>query len=890
VKLFRVLIRWYRRRREEAWLAEEIEQHRARVQADLEAHGMPPDAAAAASRRTMGNVTLAREDARDVWIAPWIAGLWRDVRYGLRGLRCEPTFTLTATLTFALGIATTTTVFSVADAELWKPLPFPDSKQLIAVYSRGPAPNAPVDGVSGADLLDWRAGTPALADLAGEGPSTRRVLRLDTAESVMATEVTANYFSTLGRPAVAGRTFTAEDAQGSGAAVLTDRAWRRLFDADPSIVGRSVALDAQSVTVVGVVAADDSLGRDPDVYIAFDERAASFLDRSAVAMYGGIGRLKPGHTAAVALAQLQAVAARVAQAYPDGRAGHRMHVEDLGESYAGYNWRPLFFFLGASLVVLVLSAVNVATLLVGRAFRRTREFALRGALGGGQGALARQLLVEGALLALPGGAIGVLLTTWAVAFFTAELPADFLARGSRIPIDLRVCAFAFGVTALTTVLFVLMPLLVARRINLSGALGPGARTGRSAGEGRARMVLLTAQMALTVILLAGAGIFLRSFLALSQVPLGFDPDDAVAIRSTLSGPRYSADEQVRGYVEALLARARAVPGVREAAIGSSSPLGSGPLVRFNAADRPAPATGAGSGAIIRAVTPGYFRTLSIRIVGGRSLTDADVAGAPRVAIVNEALVDQVFQGDNPVGRAIDVLPGARAPWTRRPGRLLVVGVAANVKEVGLNEVQFPGIYVPFAQTPSPWFELVVRAGIPPAGLATALRRAAAAVDPAVPVTSVSTFEQRVRDALQGDRFNLLLIAGFAAVAVLLAAIGVYGTIACAVEARTREFGVRLALGARPSRLLGAALWQAVRLALVGAGAGVAGTLVLARAMGDALYLVPGEHNGLLYQVSTTDPAMLACAFVGIVLVALVAATVPARRVARVDPVLALRSE
>jgi predicted permease len=607
-------------------------------------------------------------------------------------------------------------------------------------------------------------------------------------------------------------------------------------------------------------------------------------------MSGAIGRLKPGETAAVALAQLQTAATRVAEAYPDGRTGHRMYVEDLGEYSAGYNWRPLYFFLGASLVVLVLSAVNVATLLIGRAFRRTQEFALRGALGGGQGALARQLLVEGALLAVPAGAIGVLLAAWAVAFFTAHLPADFLGRGSRIPIDLRVAAFTFGITALTSVLFVLMPLLVARRINLSGALGPGARTSRSAAEGRARMALLIAQIALTVILLSGAGIFLRSFVALSHAPLGFDPGGAIAIRSTLSGPSYSHDEQIRGYVDTLLARARAVPGIRDVAIGSSTPLGSGPLVYFNVADPSPPATGDVPNAIIRAVTPDYFRTLSIRLARGRSFTEADVAGAPRVVIVNEALVSRVFHGENPLGRAIDLLPGARAPWTRRPGRLLVVGVASNIKEVGMNEVQFPDIYVPFAQAPGPGIELVVRAGVPSAGLGPALRRAAAAVDPAIPVTSVATFEQRVDDALQGDRFNLLLIAGFAAVAVLLAAIGVYGTIAYAVAARTREFGVRLALGAKPSRLLGAALWQAARVAIAGAGAGLAATLVLARVMGNALYLVPGEHNGLLYQVSTSDPAMLACAFVGVVAVALVAASVPARRVARVDPVLALRNE
>jgi predicted permease len=630
------------------------------------------------------------------------------------------------------------------------------------------------------------------------------------------------------------------------------------------------------------------MGTEGDLYLPIDESTPAFLDRAVPMGYGAIGRVQPGTKISVATAQLQATAARIAQANPEGRAGHTIFVEDLSQYFAGYNWRPLYYFLGGAIVVLLLSAVNVATLLLARAVRRTREFALRGALGGGLSALSRQLFAEGAVIAIPGGALGILASAWALKLFTAELPSDFLARGSTIPIDLRVMFFTLVVSAVTTIAFVMAPLLFARRIDLMPALGAAGRTGASVGEGRARTALLAAQLALTVVLLFGAGLFLKSFVALTHLPLGFDPVNAVAIRSTLSGPRYATDDQIRRYASDLIDRAAATPGVREAAVASSSPLGSGPLIRFTRADRPLPVNEAPN-AIIRAVSPSYFRTMATRLVRGRDFLATDVAGAPRVAIVNEHLANQVFPGEDPVGKTIDVLP-ARAPWINHPGPVLIVGVAARIKEVGINEVDFPDVYVPFAQMPAPAFELVARTNVPASTIITTLRQRAASLDPSIPVTSSTTFEVRLADALQGDRFNLILTSAFAAVAVLLASIGVFGAVAYAVQARTREFGVRLAFGARPAQLVRSALWRAGRIAVAGGAVGLGITLVLARLIGDALYLVPRVHNGLLFGVTTTDPTMLASAFGGVVLMALLAGAVPARRVSGVDPVRALRAE
>ncbi|MGE5835554.1 MAG: ABC transporter permease [Acidobacteriota bacterium] len=818
---------------------------------------------------------------------PALDWLWRDIRHGLRGLRREPTFTLTAMLTLALGVATTTTVFSVVDAELWKPLSFPSPEQLISIRSR--APNARADGISGAEFLDWRARAPAFSDLASERDTTRRVLQLDTAVSVIVTKVTGNYFTTLGRPAIVGRTFTADDARGLRLAVLTDRVWRRLFNADPSIAGRAIALDGMTFVVTGVVTANDSLGGDPDLFVVIDESDPAFLDRTKTSFYGAVGRLRPDVDAEVGRAQIQAVVDERVSPTPGTREIHSVIVEDLGQSFTGSNQRPLYFFLGASLIVLLLSAVNVTTLLLVRAVRRTREFALRSALGGGRAALARQLLVEGALLAAPGAAAALLIAGWAVGLFTSQLTADFFMRGTSIPIDLRVAAFAVAVTATTTLGFVLAPIVIIRRADLSTALGPGVRAGRSAAEGRLRGGLLTTQIALTVVLLAGAGLFVKSFAALTRVPLGFDPSNAIAASATLTGARYSTEAAIRSFADRMVEAARGVTGVTDAAIGTSSPLGSGPIARFVAAEQPRPRAGDEPDAIVRAVGPDYFRTLGIRIVRGRAFRSTDVDGAPRVAIINESVSRELFGDGNAIGRVIELL-GGRAAWTNRPGPLVIVGVAATVKDVGLNEIEFGNLYVPFAQMPAPRVELVVRAGLSAADVADPLRRALAQIDPAVPVTSVTGFDRRVANGLQGDRFNLLLISSFAGIALLLAAIGVYGTVAYNVEARTREFGVRLALGAQQSRLIGAASWQTGRLAIVGATLGIGAALAIARAMGDALYLVPGSHNGVLYNVSTTDPVMLALAFAGTLVVAILAAAIPARRVTRIDPVQALSRE
>lgn len=881
---------WLRARRHAADLAAEIEQHRARAQAALEESGLSPAEAAARSRRAMGNVTLAREDARAVWISVALEGAWRDVKYGVRGLQREPMFALTACLTLAAGMAIATTAFSVVDAELWRPLPFPEPDRLMAVYARAPGVRGSTERIAGADWRDWRAENHAFSDLAAEGDYTRRVLQRDTADAVLAASVTSNYFTVLGGPMLIGRALDEAARDDARPAVIGERTWRRLFAADPAVLGRRIAVDDQPVVIVGVRPAAHAFSTDAELFIAIDEDAPEFRDRTRRTL-SVIGRLRPGMTAAAAQAEMEGIAARIAQAFPEGRAGRRIEVRDLKSSNSGYNWRPLYFFLYAAGLVMLLTCVNVAGLVLARALRRGREFALRGALGGGGGALIRQLLVEGALVAIPGGLLGLLLTLWALRIVSPLLPPDFLERGSQIPVDARVCLAAFALAAVTAIVFGFVPALFARRVDLNVNLAQGGRAaGRSPGQARARHVLLAAQIAVTLVLVVAAGVFVRSFIGLTQIPIGFDPSDTVTLRVSLTGPRYANDAQLRGYATALLERARAIPGVRDAAIGSTTPLSSGPALYFIVPGRPRPQPSEEPRAILRSTSPEYFRALGIPLVSGRGFDAGDTDGAPRVVIVNQTLASRLFPGENPIGRVIELIPGARAAWTRHPGRLTIVGVAGNVKEVGFNEVEFNDLYVPLAQMAAPSFELVARLGVPAATVMPAIRAAAAGIDPRVPVSTGSTFEQRVDGALREDRFNLLMVSTFAAAALLLASIGIFGALAYAVQERRREFGVRIALGAQRPAIVRAAVGQSVRVATAGALAGLGATLALARVIGNALYLVPGEHNGLLYGVTTTDPIALGGALVALLAIATVAAIVPARQATRVDPLVALRIE
>jgi predicted permease len=887
MELLRRIAAWWHARRNAADLQAELEAHRAHAQDELERAGHAALDAATESRRRMGNVLLAREDSRDVWMVRWADRLAQHARYGTRALVREPLYALTAILTLALGCATTITIFSIVDSELWRPLPYSEPDRLLAVYTRAPAPRTDVDGQSLAEFLDWREALPGLQSVAVAGDRRRRVMRLDHAESVSAAAVTSNYFSTLGRTAVAGRVFTPADAVGANTLVLTNRSWTRLFDRASSAIGRSVLVDDQPFVIVGVVADDDVLGPSPDVFLPIDERPSA-VARSSASVFGSIGRLADGATAAEVQSQLEALLARRSAADEKWRQ-HSAWVEDLGAFYTRLDARALYFFLAASVFVLVLAATNTAGLVLSRTLRRAPEFSLRGALGGGGGAIAGQLLVEAALLVIPACALGVFVAMQAVAFTGQVAPEDFLQRGTRIAVDLRSVALAGVVALLAVAAMSFVPLRLARRAGRA-AIGSGARAGETPAVGRARGALLTTQVALTVVLLAGAGVFLKSFAKMVDAPLGFNAEAAWSARISLSGDRYADASAQRAFAAAWTERARAIPGVETAAVATSSPLMSGWLAQASDPEAPAPAAGEPAAplrTIYRAVGAGYFDAIGTPIVEGRALNETDVPGAPIAAVVNQEFARRMFPGESPVGRRIHLAP-FRAPVAAED--VVIVGVALDIKEISVNEVAFSDVYTSFAQHPSGGIELIVRGHGDDDRMSAALRGAAGDIEPAIPVTSVTPLSRRVYNSLQGARFNLAIVGGFAVAALLIAAIGIYGAMAFAVTARRREFGVRLALGAAPRELVARSLRSAGRIGVAGGICGLAVVLAGAYWLGDALYLVPGQHSGMLYQTRTTDPAALSAAVVGVIALALLAGLLPALRSSRVDPTSALRSE
>jgi len=542
--------------------------------------------------------------------------------------------------------------------------------------------------------------------------------------------------------------------------------------------------------------------------------------------------------------------------------------------------------------VMMLSCFNVANLLLSRALRRQREFAIRGALGGGRGALVRQLIVEGAALAIPGAGIGVLVSLWTVRAFAAAMPSDLLARGAQVHPDLRAVTFAAALSLITAVALAVSPLVFARRPDLNAMLGQSTRiAGRSPRQRRLRTGLLLAQVATTLVLLAAAGVFIVSFVRLSRTPVGFDLTNRVSMRINLPVGRYADDASVAAFATRLVSEAAAVPGVRDAAIASGAPFDAGAYAaRIWPTGRPRPAPGTEPTTLFFSTTPGFFQTLGIRLLGGRFFTAQDGAGAPRVAVVNARLANRIFPGETAVGRTLDVMPRSKTGWTNRPGPVTIVGVVADVTNMSINEADFNNLFVPFAQAPSPDLQLVVSTSIPTADVAAPLRRVAARADPALPVRSLESFAERLRASLGGARFNLTIVMLLAGLALAVAGVGIYGSIACAMQERSKEFGVRMALGAAPRAIFGEALRESIRVAVLGSLLGTFAVFALAKLLGSALYLVPSEHGGLLYRVSLTNPAALAGACGLVITVAVLAGLSPARHATRVDPLVVLRTD
>jgi predicted permease len=806
-----------------------------------------------------------------------------DLRYALRALRRQPGFAATAVVTLALGIAATTAVFSVVYGVLLRPLPFPHSERLVRVFAER---SGGLWTVSPPDFTDWRAQAASFEHLAavntdmsvaltGDGPATRRV----------AAAVTANFFATLGVPPALGRGFTeAHEVPGQDrAAVLSDALWRTQYGADPGVLGRFLRLDGAEYEVVGVMPPDFDVPAGTELWLPLAFTVADLTTQRGAHYLDVYGRLRAGTTVEQADQEVWDIAARLGAAFPEANPDWRAAAVGLRTALVGDAQRPLYALLGAVGLVLLMSCVNVASLLLARAVSRDQEIAIRVALGVGRGRLVRAVLAESLVLALAGGVLGAGLATWGVDWLTRLAPPT-LPRLEQVRVDPYVLAFTLAVSGLTGLIFGAAPSLqLLRRREASGALALSERSG-TAGRAaqRWRRGLVTVQIALAVTLLAGAGLLIRSFARLTATDPGFRPEGVLTFNLSLPEVGYEDPARAAAFAARVEEGFRALPGVSHVGMIFGLPLsGFGFSITPTALDGRR-LTDEEQNAFpvyfqLRFVTPGYFETMGITRLQGRTFTDLDRAGAPTVAVVNETAARHLFGTTDVIGRRVEHGTRMGLGGDRVNGE--IVGVVRDVKDVALSAAARPHVYFPHAQWPVDFLQPVLRTTGDPLALAELARRVVATVDPNVPVYQVRTISQ-LRNASTGrTRFLMLLLAVFAASALTLAAVGIYGVGAFAVAQRRRELGIRMALGARASDIVGLVLRQGAALAAGGAVLGLAGALLATRAL-----------RGLLFEVTPTDPPTLTAGTVTLVLVTLVASYAPARRAARVDPMEALRYE
>ncbi len=808
-----------------------------------------------------------------------MATFLHDVRYGLRLLARSPATTATAVLTLALGIGANSALFSVVNGVLLRPLPYQDAGRLVALWEHVPSKGWDREPLSYPDMLDWKAQTTAFERIAGYC-FVGAVLGSGTeAEYVVGAAVSADLLPLLrSRPAI-GRGFTPEeDAPGGPPAVVIGHGlWKRRFQSSPDLVGSAILLDGRGVTVVGVMPdgftfPPMSSPRDYWIPLAADAQGRGVVENRGNHYMMVVARLRDGMAVEGAQAELAAVARRLETAYPDTNSGFGALVLPLHETFVGDVRRPLLVLLGAVGALLLIACANIANVLLARAASRRREIAVRAALGAGRARIARQLLVESLLLSLAGGAVGLVAALWGVEALMRLAPAQVL-RTRPITLDLFVAGFTLAVCVATGVLCGLAPALKAAGQSLDPALREG-RGGQAEGwrRNRVRAGLVVAEVALCLVLLVGAGLLLRSLQRVLAVDPGFDPRGVLAVSLSLPAARYDGPAAKAALYERLVEEVGALPGVRAAAVVYTLPLGgSNRSNSFRIVDREE-AAGRSPDASYRSISSDYFRVMGIPLRRGRAFDRRDTAGAPRVAIVSESLARRFFPEEDPVGRTIET---DEDPSVKRA----IVGVVGDVRYLGLDAATEPEYYVPAAQAPEPGMTLVVKAAAEPGALGTELRARLRALDPGLPFRGVRSMEELMGQSVAPRRFSATLLGAFAAVALVLAATGLYGVLAYSVARRSREIGIRLAVGARPADILRMVVAQGMLLALAGLAAGLAGSLLLARSL-----------SGLLFGVGAADPATLAGVSCLLAAVALLACWVPARRAARLDPMIPLRQE
>src|SRR6184192_3913243 len=807
--------------------------------------------------------------------------LLQDLRYALRMLAKQPGFTAIAVLTLALGIGANTAIFSVINAVLLRPLPYPNAGRIMVLNeSSGSGQDF---SVALPDYFDWQKESKTFEHLACTHKESRNLSGIPgrEPERVSCASVTRNFFDIIGLSPEIGRVFSAdEDKVGAPpVAVISDRLWQRAFNRSPKVIGQSITLHDQNFTLIGVMPPQMTSPQDSDVWLSLMRRSnnPAWMDRSHHPMMFIWGRLKPNVDVDLARSEMKTIAARLEQAYPETNKGETAIITLLVDNLVGKYRTNLTLLLGAVGLVLLIACANLANLFAARGATRAREFAIHAAVGATRGQIIKKLLVESFLIALIGGALGFLFAVWVRNGLVALSPAD-VSRFQEVSFDLRVLGFTFLIASVTTVLFGLWPAWQASHADVQIALKEGSSgSGDPPSARRARDWLVISEIALTVTLLVAAGLVLKSFSRLQSLSLGYEARALFTARFELPWRVYNNRDKINTFSKALLDKVRTIPGVQSAAISSNGPLMGGWQTGFWREENPRPQPSDMLNSDLEVVAGDYFQTLKVPLVRGRTFNERDKKDSPRVIIIDQAMAEQYFPGEDPIGKRLGVDPGNdNESYVMSE----IVGVVARLRFHAVDEMApMPVIYCSLGQTQRTSLTLFVRSAMASAALERAVRDAVTSIDSSMPVFDARPMSDRVRETWGAQRLLSFLFSVFAGLALVLATIGLYGLLAYTTLKRVPEIGIRLALGARPSQIRSLILSHGMHLLLIGSAIGLVGTIAISRALQSVLF----ETSGLDPRIYLGVGALLFSA-------TFLASWIPARRASRVDPIIALRAE
>ena len=873
---------WLSPRRVDQEFAHELQTHLDMLTDENIRRGMPPEEARRAARIKLGGVTQLKETNRELRGLPFIETFFQDARYALRMLRKNPGFTAVAVLTLALGIGANTAIFSVVYAVLLKPLPYANPDQLVSAFAADTQEGVPEDGTSYPNFEEWRAQNHVFSELATIDFHQLTLTGRGKPSEVNTCVVTPEHFAVLDVKPLQGRVFFPEDGKRGAppVVIVSENLWRGTLGADPKILGSSIILDKRPFTVVGIMPASfrsPFINSKPEVWIPLvqDPLFGSWMARRGGHWLAVFARLKPGVSIAQAQAEMDAISARLASEYPAENKGWTVRLVPMQKEIVGDVRTALLVLLGAVGLVLLIACANIANLLLTRATSRSKEIAIRIALGAGRARIIRQMLSETAVLGLLGGIIGIALAYAGVQALSSLMP-EGLPRLNAIRVDNFVLVFALALSAASSVAFGLVPAMFSANSNIQANLREGGGgSGESGNRRRARSFLAASEIALAMVLLVGAGLLLRSFSKLTAVSPGFNADHLVKAEISLPQYQYSTPQQWIAFSDELLARVQAQPGMKDTAVAIPLPIVNGKInLAFDIVGTPPASEGESRLADYASVSPEYLRVMGIPLLAGRFFSQQDIFSASQVSVISKTFAQRYFPNQDPIGKRLNFGFPPNGDVDRE-----IVGIVGDVRDVSLGEAPGPMMYVPYAQAPFWGANLVVKSTLSTDAVAAAIRQEVQKIDKDLPITEVGKMPDFIDASVSQQRFRTFLLGLFAAMALVLAATGIFGVIAYSVACRTNEIGIRVALGASRSAILRMILRETLLLTLAGLLVGVPCALAASHLIGH-----------LLFGVSANDPLTLATVAFILAAVATLAGYIPARRAMQVDPMLALRHE